>query len=79
MRTETKGMKGLREENLVGFKSLHIFCKNYIAVLVNHLWGFLKSQIRYEIFCFFIINNEFFVRNFDNYSHTLLKKEIFLA
>lgn len=37
MRTETKGMKGLREENLVGFKSLHIFCKNYIAVLVNHL------------------------------------------
>lgn len=37
MRTETKGMKGLREENLVGFKSRHIFCKNYIAVLVNHL------------------------------------------
>jgi len=28
MRTETKGMKGLGEYNLVGFKSLHIFCKN---------------------------------------------------
>lgn len=37
VRTETKGMKGLGEYNLVGFKSLHIFCKNYIAVLVNYL------------------------------------------
>lgn len=77
MRTETKGMKGLGEYNLVGFKSLRIFCKNYIAVLVNYLWGFSRSQIFYEIFCFYIINNEFFVRNIDNYSYTytLLKKE----